>query len=443
MTQESSQARTLPLWRQLQSTAKVVQQVCAGKSGSAALDAVEPQLRPGVQALSFYVWRNWGRAEALRQILVQKKPGAEVNAMLCTALALAWQENGAPYDSHTLVNQAVEAAKRHPKTKAQASFINACLRRFLRDKEQLLALTDAYPSAVYNHPEWWIKKLQQQFPEQWSDVLNASNTHAPMTLRVNQRKTSVESYLQQLRDRRIAACHVGGSAIILKQAVPVHQLPGFAEGEVSVQDAAAQNAAQLLMQGMSFSAAARILDACAAPGGKTGHLLEMCDAEVLALDVDATRCERITHNMKRLGLSATIVAADAAKPDTWWNGQLFDAIILDAPCTASGIVRRHPDVRWLRRSADIVQLAKLQNQLLETLWPLLKPGGRLLYCTCSVFLEEGAMQAETFLVNNTNAVLLPSPGHYLPRSDDVFAEVGDNRINHDGFYFALFYKQLG
>lgn len=419
-----------------------MQQVCAGKSGSTALEAVEPQLRPGVQALAFYVWRHWGRAEALRQVLVQKKPAPEVNALLCSALALAWQEHGTLYDSHTLVNQTVEAAKRNPKTKAQASFINACLRRFLRDKMELLAVTDAHPSAVYNHPDWWIKKLQQQYPEQWRDVLVASNTQAPMTLRVNQRKKTVAQYLQKLQDGNIGAYHLGGSAIVLKQAVPVQQLPGFAAGEVSVQDAAAQSAAELLLQGLSIGPGARILDACAAPGGKTGHLLEMCDADVLALDVDATRCERIAQNMKRLGLHASIVTADAAMLEAWWDGKLFDAILLDAPCTASGIVRRHPDVRWLRRSEDIAQLAKVQHQLLSTLWPLVKPGGRLLYCTCSVFQEEGALQAKTFLVNNTNAVMLPSPGHYLPQSSDVFASVGDNRGNHDGFYYALFYKPL-
>lgn len=434
-----SQAPAVPLWKQLQATAKVVQQVCAGKSGSAAIALVEPSLRPGVQALAFYVWRNWGRAEALCQVLVSKKPPAEAYTLLCTALALVWNEVGAPYDTFTLVNQVVEAAKRHPKTKAQASFMNACLRRFVRDRVALLHLTDKYPSALYNHPQWWIDRLQQQYPEQWASILDASNQQAPMTLRVNQRQSSVADYLHKLHASGVAAWHAGGQAVVLDHALPVQRIPGFAGGEVSVQDAAAQKAAELLLHGMQY-APTHILDACAAPGGKTGHLLESCDAKVLALDVDAVRCERIAQNTQRLGLNATIVTADAAKPERWWDGVLFDAILLDAPCTASGIVRRHPDVRWLRRQDDVLQLAEVQRNMLVVLWPLLKPGGRLLYCTCSVFREEGEIQAQTFLANNTDAILLPSPGHCLPQSGGVSAAVGDNRLNHDGFFYALFQK---
>jgi 16S rRNA (cytosine967-C5)-methyltransferase len=437
------QALSVPvaLWQQLQGTAAVVQAVRGGKSGSAAIEAVAPALRPGVQALAFYVWRNAGLAEALRQILVAKKPPADADALLCVALALACHEEGAPYDGHTLVNQTVEAAKRHPKTKAQAHFINACLRRFLRDRPALLKETDSNPVARWNHPAWWIARVQQQHPTQWQSILEASNVQAPMTLRVNQRKTTVLQYLQKLKDAGIEARPATGHAVILAQALPVQQIPGFAAGEVSVQDAAAQRAAELLLGGLSVNADSRILDACAAPGGKTGHLLELCPAEVLALDVDALRCQRIAQNLERLGLKAAIVTADAAQPDTWWDGVAFDAILLDAPCTASGIVRRHPDVRWLRRESDIAQLASVQRRMLQTLWPLVKPGGRLLYCTCSIFTEEGDLQTQTFLANNTNAILLPAPGHCLPQSGAAPVCVGDNQANHDGFYFALFQKQ--
>ena len=429
------------LWQQLQGTAAVVHAVRCGQSGSVAIEAVAPTLRPGVQALAFYVWRNAGRAEALRQILASKKPPAQADALLCVALALLWQEEGAPYDGHTLVNQAVEAAKRNPQTKAQASFINACLRRFLRDRTALLEATHKNPVAQWNHPAWWIARLQQQQPGRWQSILHESNMQAPMTLRVNQRKTTVAQYLKKLHEAGIQASHASGHAVVMAQALPVLQIPGFAEGEASVQDVAAQQAAEVLLSGVVCLPGFRILDACAAPGGKTGHLLELCDAEVLALDVDALRSKRIVQNLERLGLHAHIQTADAGKPQTWWDGKPFDAILLDAPCSASGIVRRHPDVRWLRRESDIAQLASVQRKMLQTLWPLVKPGGRLLYCTCSIFIEEGELQAQTFLANNTDAVLLPSPGHWFVQSGAASALLGDNHANHDGFYFALFQKQ--
>jgi 16S rRNA (cytosine967-C5)-methyltransferase len=227
--------------------------------------------------------------------------------------------------------------------------------------------------------------------------------------------------------------------------MPVHQLPGFSEGHVSVQDAAAQVAAPLLLQGMENAKPWRILDACAAPGGKTGHLLEIYPhAHVLALDVDASRCERIHQNLQRLGLQAEVLAADAGQPAKWWDGQEFDAILLDAPCTASGIVRRHPDVRWLRRPTDSGQLAKTQTALLKALWPLLVPGGRLLYCTCSVFKAEGDETVQAFLQSNTNALLHPSPGHLIPGQVSIGLPVEDNPLGeHDGFYYALLEKRLG
>jgi 16S rRNA (cytosine967-C5)-methyltransferase len=222
-------------------------------------------------------------------------------------------------------------------------------------------------------------------------------------------------------------------------------LPGFAAGHVSVQDAAAQVAATLLLQGMDAATPWRILDACAAPGGKTGHLLELSPhAQVLALDVDAARCERIHQNLQRLGLTAQVVAADAGQPASWWDGVMFDAILLDAPCTASGIVRRHPDVRWLRRPTDSEQLARIQAMLLKALWPLVKPGGRLLYCTCSIFKAEGDQTVQAFLQRNTDALMQPSPGHLIPGQPPFGLPVEDNPLGeHDGFYYALLEKRLG
>lgn len=433
---------TIPLWRQLQAAAAVLQSVRAGVSGTAALDGVPAELRPGVQALVFQVLRSLGRAQALRQLLAARVPPPAADALLCTALALAWREQDAPYQGFTLVNQAVEAAKKGAATRPQASFLNACLRRFLREREALVARTDANPVARWNHPLWWIARLQQERPADWQAILAANNRHAPMTLRVNVRRATVTHYLQRLQDAGSTAVATGHCGVTLAQPRPVPELPGFADGLVSVQDGAAQLAAPLLLTGLAAPAPLRVLDACAAPGGKTAHLLELADCVVTALDIDPLRCQRIEQTLQRLGLQARVLVADAAAVPAWWDGQLFDAVLLDAPCSASGIVRRHPDIRWLRRESDIAQLALIQARLLKALWPLVKPGGRLLYCSCSVFKAEGGDQMQTFLQHHTDAILLPSPGHLMPSSAGNGGAVPDNQAgDHDGFYYALLEKR--
>jgi 16S rRNA (cytosine967-C5)-methyltransferase len=447
----SSSAPSLqpPLWRQLQLTAVALASIRAGTSGSAAFEAVEPALRPGVQALGFQVLRWLGRAEALRRHLAKRTPPPLPDALLCTALALAWDSERAPYEPFTLVDQAVEAAKRNPATRAQASFINACLRRFLRERDELVAVTDSEPVAQWNHPRWWIERLKRDHPREWQRVLSADNAQAPMTLRVNAQRATPASYLVELEAAGLAATRVGPFGLQLARARPVQQLPGFAGGASSVQDAAAQMAAPLLLDGLlaarTGAAPLRVLDACAAPGGKTAHLLELAgpDAvEVTALEVDAVRSRRIDETLVRIGMKAKVLVADAARPAQWWDGTPFDAILLDAPCTASGIVRRHPDVRWLRRESDTAQLAAQQAALLAALWPLVRPGGRLLYCTCSVFREEGSQQIDAFLVHNTDARLLPSPGHLLPQNGSNGRSVPDNLLgDHDGFFYALLEKR--
>lgn len=433
----------VPLWRQLQATAQVIQAVNQGKSGTATMDLVHHELRPAVQALTFQVWRNLGRARTLRRLLAAKKPSPATDALLCVALALAWRDTDAPYEAFTLVNQAVEAAKRSQSTRNQAAFINGCLRRFLRERDELVTQSDADLQARWNHPLWWIQRLQKDYPDHWQSMLDAADSQAPMSLRVNKRKANSDDYLQALAAAGISA-HFGiQGAILLDSAVAVQVLPGFSDGVVSVQDTAAQMAAPLLLNGLQLNSASRVLDACAAPGGKTGHLLELSDASVTALEVDAQRCTRIAQNLNRLGLSAQVLCADASKPKDWWDGRPFDAILLDAPCTASGIVRRHPDVRWLRRDTDVAQLAHIQQHMLEVLWPLLKPGGRMVYCTCSVFRAEGDDQMQTFLAHNTDAQLLPSPGHLMPQNGANAGGVRDNQIrDHDGFYYALLEKRM-
>jgi 16S rRNA (cytosine967-C5)-methyltransferase len=429
-----------PLWRQLQAAAQVVASVRAGDSASQALPRIDAALRPAAQALAYQALRYLGRAEALRSQLARRTPAAAADALLCTALALCWRDEDAPYAVFTLVDQAVEAAKRDSAMRGQANFINACLRRFLREREALIAATDADSVARWNHRAWWIEQLRQDHPREWERILQADNMRAPMTLRVNARKSTRAQYLEHLRVQGMPATPVGDNGVVLAQPRGVHEIPGFDEGVVSVQDAGAQLAAPLLLQDLHAADGQRlrILDACAAPGGKTAHLLELADADVTALDISPQRCERIHETLQRLGLVARVLAADAAQPSLWWDGTAFDAILLDAPCTASGIVRRHPDVRWLRRAADIAQLAATQARLLDALWPLLRQGGRLVYCTCSVFRAEGERQVQTFLAHNKEALLRPGPGHLLPHFGETDNGLRDNlEGDHDGFYYAV------
>jgi 16S rRNA (cytosine967-C5)-methyltransferase len=413
-----------------------------GESATPAIARLAPAVRPGAQALAYHALRLLGRAEALRRQLAKRPPPAAADALLCTALALASEGEGAPYEPFTLVDQAVEAAKRDKDTRPQQAFINACLRRFLRERDALLAATGADPVARWNHPPWWVAQLQRDFPDDWEQVLEVSDTPAPMTLRVNTHKISREPLQQLLAAQHVASEPVGLHGLILDRPRPVDAIPGFAEGLWSVQDAGAQLAAQLLLEPFAHDAPLRILDACAAPGGKTAHLCELArHARVVALDVDPVRCERIHQNLQRLDLQAEVRSADAGEPSTWWDGEPFDAILLDAPCTASGVVRRHPDVRWLRRESDVAQLAAQQKRLLTALWPLLKPGGTLVYCTCSVFRAEGERQIAAFLAHNNTALLRPAPGHFLPRDRAHPEGVRDNEPrDHDGFYYAVVQK---
>ena len=445
------------LHRLLSQTADAVAAVRAGRSLTEWLAQVPPELRAGTQALSFQVLRTLGAAEAALALMAPKAPPAAVASLLVSALALLWPGDAPPpYAEHTLVDQAVSAAR--ARTPAAANFVNAVLRRFLRERAALVATVQRQPVAAYNHPAWWIERLRRDWPQQWQALLAAANLHPPMALRVNARRGDAASYIARLAAVGRGACGVddpliAGHAVVLDQPCAVHELPGFADGDVSVQDLSAQRAAPLLLSTGTGLAAlppgARVLDACAAPGGKTAHLLELAELDLLALDSDARRLTRVQDTLARLGLAegpgrASLCAGDAREVAAWWDGQPFDAILLDAPCTASGIVRRHPDVRWLRRPEDVAALARTQNALLNALWPLLKPGGRLLYATCSIFKAEGQQQIDAFLqrLPASSALLDPSsPGHLLGVPDNSHAPhpahpgpVGD------GFYYALISK---
>ena len=445
-----------PLARLLEHTADAVQAVRGGRSLTDVIARVPAELRPGVQALSFHTLRWLGSATEARAQLAPKTPPPAVDALLITALALLWPGESAPYPEHTLVDQAVSAAR--VRTPAAAAFINAVLRRFLREKDTIVQAVRHAPMGAYNHPLWWIERVKRDWPQQWQALLTAANQRPPMTLRINARRGTGEAYVHRLAALGRGATllddpALGGQAVVLAEPCPVMQLHGFAEGEVSVQDAAAQRAAHLLLQGglpapAGGGARSRVLDACAAPGGKTAHLLELAELDLLALDSDPLRLAKVQETLNRLQLHAEskveLRAADARNPKAWWDGRPFDAILLDAPCTASGIVRRHPDVRWLRRADDIHALARIQAELLDALWPLLAPGGRLLYATCSIFLPEGQQQIDAFMQRippGTGRLDPASPGHLLPSRDNALQGVaGRSATLQDGFFYALIHK---
>jgi len=434
-----------PLSLLLERSAEAVRAVRDGRSLNDALAEVQPALRPGVQALTFHALRQLGAASQALRALAPKPPASGVDALLCVALALLWPSERPAYAAHTLVDQAVAAVRR--RTPGAAGFVNAVLRRFLREREARVAQALQSPLGAWNHPPWWIEQLQHDWPQHWQALLTAANQHPPMTLRINRRRCSGADYLQRLAAAGLQAQLLddpayGGQAVVLAQPSPVEALPGFADGEVSVQDASAQRAALLLAVDGGLPPGARVLDACAAPGGKTAQLLELADIDLLALDSDPKRLARVGDTLRRLRLQAELKAGDAGAPAAWWDGRPFDAILLDAPCSASGIVRRHPDIRWLRRASDLPRLAALQARLLDALWPLLKPGGRLLYATCSVFKCEGQTQIDAFLQRHgaAAAALHPaSPGHLLTVPDNR-VEAAGSEVLHDGFYLALILK---
>jgi 16S rRNA (cytosine967-C5)-methyltransferase len=440
-------AAPVSLSNQLQATARCVLAVKQGQSLSDVLPQVDAQVRPGVQALTFHVLRHWGTVTAIARLLADRAPAPGALALLHSALALllphrtdgetpAWV-SGMVYAEHTVVNQAVQAAKADPKLMRTSPFLNACLRRFLRERDDLLVEVALDPVAVHNHPLWWIERVQRDHPDHWRAILAANNQAAPMALRVNPRRTTPAQLQTALQAQGVDSTLCSDHGLVLAKALPVQRIPGFEQGDCSVQDTAAQWAGRLLLHGANLPPGARVLDACAAPGGKTADVLERADVQILALDVDALRAHRISENLHRLGLSAEVRVADAADVPSWWDGQAFDAILLDAPCTASGIVRRHPDVRWLRRESDVQQLVAAQRRLLKALWPLLKPGGRMLYATCSVFKAEGEDQMRRFLKEHADAVLQPNLGHLLPGSSAPGGEFNDNPPGgHDGFFYA-------
>jgi len=435
----------------------VVGRVTKGESLTRAMAELraEGPLRAAVQSLTYAALRDYGRGDALVRELVQRPPTPSLQGLLLAALT---ELQHGPQSTHAVVHQAVEAAARVAPRSAQAAkgLVNGVLRNWLRQRDELNTKILATEVGTYRYPQWWIDRVRSAWPSHWQTMLEAGNAEPPMTLRVNRRHASGADYLERCRAQGIDGAQLGEQALRLAKPCPVDRLPGFAEGHVSVQDWAAQQAAQLL----DVRPQMKVLDACAAPGGKTAHIAELADCDLTAVDSDAVRLERVRDNLRRLGLSARIQCADAASQQAD-IGAGYERILLDAPCSASGVVRRHPDIKWLRRPSDIGDpgdvgdqgpFVRQQSALLAALWQRLAPGGRLLYATCSVFPEENTRRIEAFLASHADAAILPLT---LPaampsaaNADNIGAVVHQAPgcqifpgPDTDGFYYALLEKK--
>lgn len=380
--------------------------------------------RGAVRDLAWSTLREFGRGDAILSRLLHSPPPVEIRALLLVALQRLTQR---PEQAHTVVDQAVGAtAVAMPGLR---NLVNGVLRNALRRQPEWQGWIEAEPEARHAFPAWWVERVRSAHPQAWQDLLAAGNTRPPMALRVNPRRATLAEVEAELAAAGLEFRRLDNDALVLARPLAVARLPGYAEGRLSVQDAGAQWAAQLL----DARAGERVLDACAAPGGKTAHILERADADLLALELDPLRAGRVARNLGRLGLRAELKVADCRRLAAWWDGRPYDRILADVPCSASGVVRRHPDIKWLRRDSDIANFAAQQAEILEALWRTLAPGGTMLYVTCSVFDEENAGQVARFCVRHADAERLPIRGS----SDLQLLPCAD----HDGFYYALLRKR--
>lgn len=417
-----------------QAAVLIISQVLSGRNLNQVLSELmgshpefAAQQRGAIQDISYGTLRFYGLLSKILDSLLNK-PLQDIQIRYLLLVAL-YQLQFSKAAQHAVVDFAVNTVRK--KNPAASGLVNAILRNFIRNKKALLEQAAQTEEGKYSYPQWWINALKKQYGERAENVMLAGNLHPPMTLRINRRKTSVADYLKLLQLNGIESQLVAPDAILLKLPLPVDKLPEFLDGMVSVQDAGAQYAAYFLdvHDGM------HVLDACAAPGGKSAHLLELAQINLVALDKDGERLKRVDENMQRLHLEATLLKGDAAQPAEWWDGIQFQRILADVPCSATGVVRRHPDIKWLRRAADIKGFAEQQQQILNALWPLLEPGGKLLYATCSIFENENQQVIDKFLLNNADATQLP-----LIASDMQEGQLLPND-SHDGFFYALLHKQ--
>lgn len=440
MHKEQNQSLSLHIYW----AAQALKHVLAGRSLTEALSTVPHQEKAAAQSISFYCMRYLATAQALSQRLLDKQPpNSLVHSLLLVGLSLltvpkqifneADTHRVPRYQAFTVVNETLKAAQRHKQSSGFKGLLNACLRRYLRQAEQLWQQIQQQETVKYGYPQWWIDIIRQTYPQQWQAILQAANTPGPLSLRVNKKKITRADFSAQLLAHDMAYQWYGDDAVILEKAVPVQDIPGFEKGMCAVQDAGAQLAASLLplQEGM------RVLDACAAPGGKTAHILETADVQLTAIDIDAKRLERVAQNLTQLGHNmsrVSLVRADVAQLSSWWDGKPFDIIMADVPCTASGVVRRHPDIKWLRQFSDIANTVALQRHIIESLWETLAWGGVFLYITCSVFPQEGMEQAQFIQAHLKGAQPIAAPLQLLPISNE-----GKPAL-HDGFFYALFRK---
>jgi 16S rRNA (cytosine967-C5)-methyltransferase len=426
-----------------QQAARAVARVLEGANLRDALaevdDAAPLRGRTLVAELAYGTLRHFGTLDALTAKLARKPiPDARLRALIAVAL---YQLDHTRAPAFAVVDRAVVAAGMlaNPGAKALA---NALLRRYLRERATLAAALRGNEVARYSYPQWWIDRVRRDHPADWAAILDAGNERPPLTLRVNLRRTDRASLLAAFAQADIAAVPAGDVGIIVVKPRPVAELPGFADGAFAVQDLGAQIAAPLL----DVTDGMHVLDACAAPGGKTAHLLERADVDLVALDVDPARIARINENLVRLQLGdrrVRVVEGDAGAPAQWFDGRPFDRILLDVPCTASGVVRRHPDAKWRHRASDVERFAREQHRLLEAAWPLLAQGGKLLYATCSVFDAENEARIADFARRHPDALResLTFPKGAVHRGGQLLPSSEGAGHNQDGFYYALLRKR--
>lgn len=423
----------------LMEAAKTWQKIKEGSSIDGALGQIKGEIKPAVQSLVYAVARRRVLTQWILKKLASKPPKPLLSSLLEVAFAQAVLGEKKPF---TVVDQTVRAVKKDPSLANAANFANAVLRKFLREQEALVAEAMKNDEVKFNAPAWWIKKYRLIFGKDADAVLALQQKHPPLVLRVNRRRISPENYLKKLEENGIKdALRVGQDGIVLLSPRPVSDIPGFLDGEVSIQDAGSQLVAQIL----NPSDGMVVLDACAAPGGKTGHLLEMADVDLTAIEKDPVRAKRIGENLGRLDLKAEVRVADVGDVASWnVEKKLFDRILLDAPCSASGISRRHPDIPWLKDLSDVKSLAKTQAYLLDKMWSILAKKGRLLYAVCSVMPEEGIDQIKEFAASHLDAKLVPFKGapegwiRLSPHEDAPDLEFIP--WVRDGFFYALFEK---
>lgn len=394
-----------------------------------------------LQALVYGSVRWYFRLDALLAMLLDRPLKARDRQLRGLLLVGLFDLAYGRTPTHAAVAETVNASNkiRHPRARG---LVNAVLRRFLREREALEAAIDREPHVRDANPRWLHEALVRDWPEDWRSIVAANNTHPPMWLRINRRRAEPAEYgrlLSESLEMAVTAHEAAPEAICLENPVPVSALPGFQEGLVSVQDAAAQLAAPLL----AVAPGQRVLDACAAPGGKTAHIAELsdCKAQVVALDISAERLGRIADNLQRLHLvDVQTICGDALNPGDWWDGNAFDRILVDAPCSATGVIRRHPDIRLLRRASDLPELGRAQVAMLKALWPLLRQGGRLVYATCSVLKDENETVMGKFLQSESGARMRAIEGSFPGRRCATGRQILPGETGMDGFYYACVEK---